>query len=140
MCPLLTCVCHTCHALSQLGNIAGDGRDTRDAVLRVGTVPALLGLLSSEPCRVSLMRNATWAVSNCVRGGPSWEAVERTLPVLKGVIAKETDVEVLTDAVRTIIAHHENTCGALSCRCTHWSSGRSVCCFCLAVLGSVLPL
>ena len=104
VCSLLTCVCvmSVMSAFSQLGNLAGADCNARDAVLRVGAVPALLVLLTSDECRLSLMRNATWALSNCVRGkpAPSWDAVERILPVLTEIIAKGIDVEVIEDAVR----------------------------------------
>lgn len=52
-----------------LGNIAGDNPGFRDLVLSHGTLPALLGQLN-EQAKLSMIRNATWSLSNLCRGKP----------------------------------------------------------------------
>ena len=122
-------MCLLVSVLSQLGNIAGDSCEARDAVLRVGAVPALLGLLTSEPCRLSMLRNATWAVSNCVRGKPAprWSDVESTLPVLSAIIAKGLDVEVLTDAVRQLSSASDHADSSSAIRLPFGLTGVALC-------------
>jgi len=57
-------------AVWALGNIAGDTVRCRDLVLSYGVVRPLAALLADEHTRPSLLRNATWAVSNLFRGKP----------------------------------------------------------------------
>jgi hypothetical protein len=64
-------------AVWALGNIAGDSPQCRDYVLRQGALRPLLTLLS-EQHKLSLLRNATWTLSNFCRGRapqPQWELV-----------------------------------------------------------------
>jgi importin subunit alpha-1 len=64
-------------AVWALGNIAGDSPKCRDYVLQQGALKPLLSLLN-EPHKMSMLRNATWTLSNFCRGKnpqPEWELV-----------------------------------------------------------------
>lgn len=69
-------------AVWALGNIAGDSPQCRDYVLQQGALRPLLNLLS-ENHKLSMMRNATWTLSNFCRGKspqPDWELVRSSMP------------------------------------------------------------
>mmetsp|Transcript_9410 Transcript_9410/g.28374 ORF Transcript_9410/g.28374 Transcript_9410/m.28374 type:complete len:524 (-) Transcript_9410:1064-2635(-) len=86
-------------AVWALGNIAGDGPNCRDIVLNSGALrPLLTQLTSSSP--QSMLRNATWALSNLCRGKPkpAFESVAPSLPILTTLVCQE-DEEVVTDAL-----------------------------------------
>ena len=86
-----------------LGNIAGDSPTCRDLVLNANILPPLLALIHSAatetPTRLSLLRNASWTLSNLCRGKPlpDWTKVVTSLPVLAGLLTS-SDRELLTDA------------------------------------------
>lgn len=86
-------------AVWALGNIAGDSPKCRDYVLEQGALRPLLALLN-EPHKMSMLRNATWTLSNFCRGKnpqPNWELISPALSVLTKLIYSLDD-EVLIDA------------------------------------------
>jgi hypothetical protein len=92
-------------AVWALGNIAGDSPRCRDLVLQAGALRPLLAILQEANPKVSMLRNAIWALSNFCRGKnpqPDWNTISLALPVLAKMIYS-FDEEVLTD-----------TCWALS--------------------------
>ncbi|KAI4378066.1 hypothetical protein MLD38_015603 [Melastoma candidum] len=85
-------------AVWALGNVAGDSPKCRDLVLSSGALGPLLAQLN-EHAKLSMLRNATWTLSNFCRGKPQppFEQVKPALPALTHLI-HSTDEEVLTDA------------------------------------------
>lgn len=87
-------------ALWAIGNIAGDGPVYRDMVLDTGILPPLLDLLQTGNCKLSMMRNATWVLSNLIRGKnpqPNFEVVRHAIPTLGALISSQ-DEETVIDA------------------------------------------
>jgi len=86
-------------AVWALGNIAGDSPQCRDFVLSCGALPPLLDLLGDSR-KLSMVRNATWTLSNFCRGKtpqPDWQTILPALPVLARLVYSLDD-EVLIDA------------------------------------------
>eukprot|EP00931_Biecheleriopsis_adriatica_P015911 TRINITY_DN1190_c0_g1_i1.p1 TRINITY_DN1190_c0_g1~~TRINITY_DN1190_c0_g1_i1.p1 ORF type:complete len:534 (+),score=132.55 TRINITY_DN1190_c0_g1_i1:68-1669(+) len=85
-------------AVWALGNIAGDSPNFRDLVLQSGGLGPITALLRKTE-KTSVMRNATWTLSNLCRGKPPppFEWVSPALGCLAWLITN-SDVEVLTDA------------------------------------------
>ncbi|KAH6555811.1 hypothetical protein KP509_1Z226000 [Ceratopteris richardii] len=85
-------------AVWALGNVAGDSARCRDLVLSHGAMAPLLAQLSDNP-KLSMLRNATWTLSNFCRGKPQppFEEAKAALPALARLINYD-DEEVLTDA------------------------------------------
>jgi hypothetical protein len=85
-------------AIWALGNIAGDSPHNRDHVLSHGAMPLLLNCFG-DLSRESLVRTATWALSNFCRGKPqpAFDIVQPALAVLAFLIRGD-DPEVLADA------------------------------------------
>eukprot|EP01083_Nonionella_stella_P098481 276983_1 len=81
-----------------LGNIAGDSPTFRDMVLDLGILPPLLSLCTPQS-RMSLLRNATWTLSNLCRGKPQPD-FNKVLPCLHtlAILLFVKDRDVLTDA------------------------------------------
>ncbi|CAI0549352.1 unnamed protein product [Linum tenue] len=81
-----------------LGNVAGDSPRCRDLVLGNGALLPLLAQLN-EHAKLSMLRNATWALSNFCRGKPQppFDQVKPALPALARLIHSNAE-EVLTDA------------------------------------------
>ncbi|KAL8245032.1 hypothetical protein R6Q59_011290 [Mikania micrantha] len=85
-------------AVWALGNVAGDSPRCRDLVLSQGALLPLLAQLN-EHAKLSMLRNATWTLSNFCRGKPqpSFEETKPALPALERLV-NLNDEEVLTDA------------------------------------------
>mmetsp|Transcript_33875 Transcript_33875/g.61566 ORF Transcript_33875/g.61566 Transcript_33875/m.61566 type:complete len:546 (-) Transcript_33875:52-1689(-) len=85
-------------AVWALGNIAGDSPQCRDLVLQAQAMGPLLQQLT-EHAKLSMLRNATWTLSNFCRGKPQpdFALVRAALPTLAKLVYS-VDEEVLTDA------------------------------------------
>ncbi|KAK5911583.1 hypothetical protein CgunFtcFv8_005745 [Champsocephalus gunnari] len=86
-------------AVWALGNIAGDSAVCRDYVLNCDILPPLLMLLTKST-RLTMTRNAVWALSNLCRGKnppPAFEKVSPCLPVLSRLLFS-SDPDLLADA------------------------------------------
>jgi len=85
-------------AVWALGNIAGDSPNFRDLVLQSGGLEPITQVLKDSE-KISIMRNATWTLSNLCRGKPppplQW--VAPALATLANLIYAN-DAEVLTDS------------------------------------------
>ncbi|CAG9764564.1 unnamed protein product [Ceutorhynchus assimilis] len=86
-------------AVWALGNIAGDSPECRDHVLDSGILVPLLQLLGKST-RLTMIRNAVWALSNLCRGKnppPEFSKVSPCLPILARLLF-HTDADILSDA------------------------------------------
>ena len=85
-------------AVWALGNIAGDSPPCRDLVLQAGAMQPLLQQLH-QGSKLSMLRNATWTLSNFCRGKPQpdFNLVRSSLSTLSQLIFSP-DEEVLTDS------------------------------------------
>ena len=86
-------------AVWALGNIAGDSVKMRDEVLNHNVLTPLLRQLDPNTTRISMLRNATWTLSNLCRGKPQppFDLVKPALPTLVSLVSSN-DEEVLSDA------------------------------------------
>ncbi|KAJ2326842.1 hypothetical protein GGH92_010163, partial [Coemansia sp. RSA 2673] len=79
--------------------LSSENLDCRDFVLAERALDPLLKLLT-ENHKLSMLRNATWTLSNFCRGKspqPAWESIAPALPVLSKLVYSVDD-EILTDA------------------------------------------
>ncbi|KAK9147008.1 hypothetical protein Sjap_006911 [Stephania japonica] len=85
-------------AIWALGNVAGDSPECRDMVLNNGALTPLLAQLN-EDAKLSMLRDATWALSNFCRGKPQppFEQTKPALPALE-LLIHSNDEKVLIDA------------------------------------------
>ncbi|KAB1268042.1 Importin subunit alpha-7, partial [Camelus dromedarius] len=89
----------TLQAVWALGNIAGDSSVCRDYVLNCSILNPLLTLLTKST-RLTMTRNAVWALSNLCRGKnppPEFAKVSPCLPVLSRLLFS-SDSDLLADA------------------------------------------
>ncbi|CAI5727810.1 hypothetical protein KXD40_005692 [Peronospora effusa] len=86
-------------AVWALGNISGDSPHCRDLVLNAGAMMPLLAVLRRSSGKLSILRNATWTLSNFCRGKPrpDFALVSPALKLLPHLI-HSPDEEVVTDA------------------------------------------
>ncbi|CAO1376918.1 unnamed protein product [Diamesa serratosioi] len=81
-----------------LGNIAGDGFESRDIILDLNVVDILISLLEND-IRIKYQRNIVWLMLNLCRGkpSPSVQEIEKLLPILATFILHK-DSSVVSDA------------------------------------------
>lgn len=96
-------------AVWAIGNIAGDSAITRNVVLSQGALVPLCRILEAAylqmetgavGIKMSMVRNATWTLSNLCRGKnppPDFELVSAALPILARLL-HTSDEEVITDS------------------------------------------
>lgn len=82
-----------------IGNLAGEGDKCRDFCLDLGAMVPMLTLITSPNNKITLLRNAVWALSNLCRSKPQpkLEQVAIALPVLASLLNHHDD-EVVVDA------------------------------------------
>merc|ERR1719419_80702 len=85
-------------AIWALGNIAGDSPKCRDMVIESNILQPLLQLCKHDS-KLTLLRNATWTLSNLCRGKPQvvFDSIKPALPFLSQLVFHK-DHEVLADA------------------------------------------
>ncbi|CAO1399089.1 unnamed protein product [Diamesa tonsa] len=81
-----------------LGNIAGDGFESRDIILNLNVVDILISKLENN-IRVKYQRNIVWLMLNLCRGKPSppIQEIEKLLPILVNFILHK-DCLIVSDA------------------------------------------
>ncbi len=85
-----------------LGNIAADGVACRDEVLAAGALPLLIAAIDSagaqSTVKLSMLRIATWTVSNLCRFKPSpnLDVISTAFPALSRLLHND-DTELLSD-------------------------------------------
>lgn len=81
-----------------LGNIAGDGIQSRDIILDLNVVDILISILETK-IRIKYQRNIAWLMLNLCRGkpSPSIQETEKLLPILVNFILHK-DSSIVSDA------------------------------------------
>lgn len=87
-------------AVWALGNIGGDASHCRDIILQNQGLPLLIKCLQATT-KHTMIKNASWAISNLCRGkpGPLYEMVKDSMPVLAEVVKNQHDGEILSDSL-----------------------------------------
>jgi len=100
-------------AVWALGNIAGDSAKCRNLVLQANALRPVLEQTKKQD-KISMMRNATWTLSNFCRGkpAPDLELISPVLGALSELLYK-TDVDVLTDACWALSYFSEGECARI---------------------------
>jgi importin subunit alpha-6/7 len=92
-----------------LGNIAGENHKVRDMVISAKAVEPISRILDQALPGTSLVRNASWALSNFCRGminsyfiligrpSPDFEKIKRAIPSLAKVLIENDNEDVLID-------------------------------------------
>lgn len=86
-------------AVWALGNIAGDGPKLRDVVIGAGILAPLLTMIQTSQ-KSSILRNATWTLSNLCRGKnpqPNFAVLCNAIPTIVALLGSQDD-DVITDA------------------------------------------
>jgi len=87
-------------AVWALGNIAGDSPSNRDLVLNNNALTPILMILEDSSNKLSMLRNATWTLSNFCRGKkpqPDWNTISPAIPILVKLLHSD-DNEIIADA------------------------------------------
>lgn len=92
-------------AVWMLGNIAAEGCECRDAVVRSGALP-LLGNLLASATDMEMVKNVYWTLANLIRGSPkvSLEIVKDILPAIIHAICSYEDEELLIDTCWSLVS------------------------------------
>ena len=82
-----------------IGNLAGEGPDCRDFIIKSGVMAPLLQCIMTPSSKLSVLRNAVWALSNMCRAKPlpDMPVLAPALPILAELL-NHTDPEVVVDA------------------------------------------
>lgn len=86
-------------AVWALGNISGDSPVCRDYVLEQGALAPLISIFD-EDHKISMLRNASWTLSNFCRGknpSPPWDKIQPAINTLAKLVYSE-DSDIVTDA------------------------------------------
>jgi hypothetical protein len=82
-----------------LGNIAGDNIGFRNLVIDAGAVNPVANILDHAQRGTTIIRNASWSLSNFCRNhpNPDYEKVKRAVPTLAKILLEESSPEVSLD-------------------------------------------
>ncbi len=86
-------------AIWGLGNIAGENHKIRDVVITAQAVEPIAAILDQAQPGTSLVRNASWALSNFCRGrpAPDFQKIRRGIPSLAKVLIENDNEDILID-------------------------------------------
>jgi hypothetical protein len=86
-------------AIWGLGNIAGENHKVRDMVISARAVEPIAKILDKAQPSTSLVRNASWALSNFCRGRPppEFSKISRAIPSLAKVLIENDNEDILID-------------------------------------------